>query len=47
MTGFVCPICQSNDIISKKEYEFADADGNRGIWITYVRCLDCGWEVGY
>lgn len=43
----MCPECQSNNLTKKKYYEFADADNNRGVWITYVRCLNCGWEVGY
>lgn len=30
--------------ILKEVYEFADADGNRGAWITYAYCKECGSE---
>lgn len=30
---------------SKEVYEYADADGNRGIWITYVRCPNCNYDL--
>ena len=30
--------------ISKAVYENADADGNRGIWVTYDYCEECGDE---
>lgn len=28
-------------------YENADADGNRGIWIEYIECPNCGNDLYY
>jgi C4-type Zn-finger protein len=37
-----CPLCGAR-LKPKRSYEFADADGNRGIWIDVVSCK-CGYE---
>ena len=45
---FTCPDCGSDSRpIVDRSYENADADGNRGIWITWVRCVDCDYEEGF
>ncbi len=46
MEDFECPYCGSTKSPKvQKVYENSDADGNRGIWVTYVECRDCGEEV--
>jgi acetone carboxylase gamma subunit len=41
----VCPECgfvgYEEDYGIKSVYEFADADGNRGTWISYFVCPEC------
>lgn len=40
-----CPECGYNgEPKTHDSYEFADADGNRGIMVTWVECPKCGWE---
>jgi len=38
------PECGSTNLRTQKINEFTNADGNMGIIITYVECLDCGWS---
>ena len=28
-------------------YENADADGNRGIWVSYIKCPNCGYDLSH
>ena len=39
-----CPECGSEDIDVETSYENTDADGNRGIWMTFMDCNKCGCE---
>jgi hypothetical protein len=41
----ICNFCGSNDFKERKVYENSDADGNRGIWITYLICKNCGTDI--
>jgi predicted RNA-binding Zn-ribbon protein involved in translation (DUF1610 family) len=43
-TEYSCPKCGSGDTHVKRFYEKDDADGNRGEWVTYLFCNDCGYE---
>lgn len=29
----------------ERVYEYADADGNRGMWVTYITCPNCDYEL--
>lgn len=42
-----CPRCDQS-LPSYREYYGADADGNRGIWVTMTEpeCGECGWTLG-
>ena len=40
----ICEECGSDNVKITKSYEFSDADGNRGMWVTFIECRDCGWE---
>jgi len=41
---YTCPECGSHkEPKHQKLYEFADADGRRGIWVDYDTCKDCGY----
>lgn len=39
-----CPNCGSTNIKISKSYENSDADGNRGIWMEWILCHNCGYE---
>ncbi len=39
----ICPNCNSSNLKIEKINEFTNADGNMGVIITYVECLNCGW----
>lgn len=40
-----CPRCGSHNVHTKRSYEDADTDGNRGTWVTYVdKCFSCGYR---
>ena len=42
---YECPLCGSyNTLIKTVKNEYADADGNRGITVNYIECMDCGYE---
>ncbi|MFA5560069.1 MAG: hypothetical protein WDA59_11565 [Methanofastidiosum sp.] len=43
---FECKKCGSTKPpkVSGASYEFSDADGNRGIWVEFIQCVDCGFE---
>ena len=40
-----CPSCGAEMTYAGKSYEFSDADGNRGIWVEWWGCPECGEEV--
>ena len=45
---FECPECGSvKEPIVENSYECSDADGNRGIWIKWIQCVECDYEQGY
>ena len=46
LSDYECEECGSTNFpdISRPYYEFSDADGNRGIWVRYITCVDCGFE---
>jgi formate dehydrogenase maturation protein FdhE len=41
-----CPVCGSYNVQSKTTYDQTDADGNRGRWMTSLKCLEpnCRYE---
>ncbi|MCG5252604.1 hypothetical protein [Brevibacillus agri] len=42
-----CPVCgPKTSLRARKVNEYTDADGNRGMLVTYVECPKCGWELG-
>ncbi len=45
---FICPECGSDKHpIIEESYEYSDADGNRGIWVRWLECMDCDYETGF
>ena len=40
----ICPYCGSDETKIDKFNENTDADGNRGEWVTYRICRNCGKE---
>jgi transcription elongation factor Elf1 len=43
---FECPHCGSTKSPKvQKVNEYTDADGNRGMMVTYVECRDCEEEI--
>jgi len=48
MGEFTCPNCNSHKEPKIATFnENTDADGNRGIKVTYVECVDCGYEESF
>jgi C4-type Zn-finger protein len=42
----ICPECGA-ELKFKEVYYGADADGNRGEWISIGCCTECGYEEDY
>ena len=41
----ICPECGCTDFEVHTTIEGADADGRRGIKVTWLTCVKCGYEL--